>query len=175
MSIKQHGNVFIADTARVLGEVTMGEGVNVWYGAVLRGDVAAITVGEGTNVQDNAVIHCDKGRPNVVGAHVTIGHNAIVHGVEVGDGSMIGMGARLLGGSRVGRAAIVAAGAVVPQDMDVPDGMVAMGVPAKVVRPTRPQEQAYLRTIPPRYVELAELHATSPDDSRVRAYRASSP
>ena len=169
-SMKEIGDCYIADTARVLGDVTLGKGVNVWYGAVIRGDVASVSVGEGTNVQDNAVIHCDLARPNVIGKHVIIGHNAIVHGVEVGDGSMIGMGARLLGGTIIGEGAIVAAGAVVPQGVRVPDGMVAMGIPAKVVRETRDEEKAYLESVPRRYVELAKLHATQPDDDRVRPY-----
>ncbi|MEO0586174.1 MAG: gamma carbonic anhydrase family protein [Planctomycetota bacterium] len=159
MSVKRVGEVYMADTARVVGDVTLGVGVSLWYGAAVRGDVAPISIGDETNVQDNAVIHCDYGRRNRIGARVTIGHGAIVHGQYVGDGALIGMGATLLGRSRVGSRAIVAAGALVPEGMEVPDGHVAMGVPAKVVRPINEREAAYIAELPPRYVEEAQLHA----------------
>ncbi len=163
-------DVVLADTARVLGEVTLGPGVGVWYGAVIRGDVAAVSIGEGTNVQDNAVVHCDSGVPNRIGRHVSIGHGAIVHGAFVGDGSLIGMGAMVLGRTRIGAGCLIAAGAVLTPGMEVPDGMLAMGVPAKVVRPVNEQEKQYLAWLAPHYVELARLHAQSPDDPRVRPW-----
>ena len=171
MSIQRIANAYLADTARVTGEVTLGDDVNLWYNAVVRGDVAPVIIGRGTNVQDNAVVHCDKGFANEIGCDVIIGHGALVHGVFVGDGSMIGMGATVLGGSRIGKGCIVAAGAVVPQGLDVPDGMVVMGVPGRVLRPTREAEQAYLRTIPQRYVELARHYANHPDDTLTRPWR----
>ncbi len=163
MSMRAVKDFFIADTARVVGEVSISKDANLWYGVAIRGDVAPITIGQRTNVQDNVVIHCDKGHPNIIGNDVTIGHGAIVHGIEVGDGSMIGMGAIVLGGSRIGKGSIVAAGALVPQGMEVPDGHVAMGVPAKVVRETNDHEKKYLADIPPRYVEIARLHAEGTD------------
>lgn len=171
MSIHRIGNVFIADTARVLGEVTLGDDVNIWYGVSIRGDVAPIILGSATNVQDNAVIHCDKGYPNVIGANVTIGHGAIVHGESVGDGTLIGMGATVLGHTKIGKGCIIAAGAVVTPGMVVPDGMVVLGVPGKIVRPTNDTEKQYLADIPPRYVENARRHAEQRDDPRVRPYR----
>lgn len=170
MSIRRIGHAWIADTARVLGEVELGPDVSIWYGAVIRGDVAPITIGEMTNVQDNGVVHCDKGLPNVIGRRVTIGHGAIVHGVSVGDGALIGMGARLLGRSRIGARALVAAGALVPEGMEVPDDMVAMGMPARIVRPTTDREKQYLLALPPRYVDVAKMHAEHPEGPLCRSY-----
>ncbi len=151
-------HAYLADTARVRGDVTLGRDVSLWYGAVVRGDVAPVFIGDRTNVQDNAVIHCDHGYPNRIGANVTIGHGAICHGVEIGEGSLIGMGATLLGGSKIGKNALVAAGSLITQGMVVPDGHVAMGVPAKVARETNEKEREYIRILPERYVEEAQMH-----------------
>lgn len=167
MSIQQRAGAFIADTARVMGDVRLGENVNLWYGAAVRGDVAPVVIGEGTNVQDNAVIHCDHLYANVIGAHVTIGHGAIVHGESVGDGSLIGMGAVVLGHSKIARGCLIAAGALVPPGMEVPDGMLVVGVPGKVVRETNDEEKQYLAELPSHYVELARRHVEDPQDPRV--------
>jgi carbonic anhydrase/acetyltransferase-like protein (isoleucine patch superfamily) len=160
----------LADTARVLGEVTIGLDVSIWYGVSIRGDVAKVTIGEGTNVQDNAVIHCDHGFPNVIGSHVTIGHGAIVHGVEVGEGSLIGMAATLLGRTKIGKGCLIAAGAVVPPGTEVPDGMMVMGVPGRVARPVSEEEKKYLAWLAPHYVKLAKLHHEKPGDPRIRPW-----
>ncbi len=170
MSIHRIQHCYVADTARVLGEVSLSPDVNVWYGAVIRGDVAPITVGQGTNVQENAVIHCDQGFPNTIGSLVTIGHDAVVHGSSVGDGSLIGIGARVLGRTKIGKACLIAAGAVVPPGLEIPDGMVVMGVPGKIVRPTTDQEKELLLTLPPRYIALAKLHVEDPQNPRVKRW-----
>lgn len=170
MTMRFIQGVYLADTARVLGEVELHENVNIWYGVAIRGDVAKITIGEGSNVQDNAVVHCDHKFPNVIGAHVTIGHGAVIHGESVGDGSLIGIGATLLGHTRIGKGCLIAAGAVVPPGMEVPDGMMVMGIPAKVVRPVNDEEKKYLQTIPPRYVDLARHHHQKPADPLVKAW-----
>ena len=167
MSIRHINGVYIADTARVRGEVELGKDVNIWYGVSIRGDVAKVVIGEGTNVQDNAVIHCNYEVPNVIGKHVTIGHSAVIHGESIGNGCLIGIGAILLGHTRIGKGCLIAAGAIVPPGMEVPDGMMVMGVPGKIVRPVSEKEQHYLRDIPPRYVELAKLHYEKPNDPRV--------
>ncbi len=164
-------DAFIADTARVTGQVTLGAEVSVWYGAVIRGDVAPVTIGEGTNVQDNAVVHCDTDQPNVIGKHVVIAHGAIVHGQHVGDRTLIGMSATVLGETRIGWRCRIAAGAVVPPGLVVPDGHVVMGVPGRVVRPINEKEEAYLDWLAPHYVELARLYVDSPGDPRVRGFR----
>ena len=109
-------------------------------------------------MQDGACIHCDTDVPNVIGDDVTIGHGAIVHGKSVGAGSLIGMGAKVLGQTTIGRGCLIAAGAVVPPGLDVPDGMVVMGVPGKIVRPVRDQERQYMRWLAPHYVEIAQKY-----------------
>lgn len=161
---------YLADTAWVVGDVTLGDGVNIWPGVSIRGDVAPITIGEGTNVQDNATIHCDGGRPNVIGKHVTIGHNAVVHGVAVGDGSLIGMHATVLGRTVIGQRCLIAAGAVVPPGLEVPDDHVVMGLPGRVLRETTDEEKKYLAKLPPHYVLLAKRYHATPDAPELRPY-----
>lgn len=170
MTIRRAGTAFVADTARVLGDVTLARDVSVWYGTVIRGDVAPISVGDATNVQDLTMLHCDTDVPLVIGPNVTIGHSAVVHCAEVGEGSLIGIGARVLAGARIGKGCIVAAGAVVPPRMVVPDGHVVMGLPGKVVRAVSESERAYIAAIPPHYADLARHHADHPDAADVRPY-----
>ena len=172
MSIRLVKNVYLADTARVLGEVELARDVNIWYGASVRGDVAKVFVGASTNIQDNAVVHCDSGFPNTIGANVTIGHGALVHGEVVGDWTLIGMGAVVLGHTRIGSRCVVAAGAVVPPGTVVPDGMLIVGVPGRIARPINEKERQYLDWLAPHYVKLALLHQQSPDDPRIRPWEA---
>ena len=155
---KYRDGSFRAHNCTVVGEVIAGDDSSFWFNAVVRGDVAPVTIGKRTNVQDNAVVHCDSGVPNIIGDDVVIGHGAIVHGKQVGDGSLIGMVATLLSRSVIGKHCLIAAGAVVPPDLIVPDGMVVMGVPGKIVRPTKPEEQEYIRWLSRHYVELAERY-----------------
>lgn len=124
-------SAWIAPNATVVGDVTVGPNASVWYGAVVRGDVAPISIGANTNVQDNAVIHVSPGHAVRLGEGVTVGHAAIVHGCEVGDNTLIGMGAIVLDGVRVGRNCIVGAGALVTQGTVVPDGTLWFGSPAR--------------------------------------------
>lgn len=144
--------VMVAPGAVVMGDVTLGKHVNVWYNAVLRGDDGAITVGEGTNIQDGAILH----EETHVGAGCTIGHGAIVHGCTVGDNTLIGMGATILNGARVGSNCIVGAGALVTGKMDAPDGSMILGSPAKVVRPLTEAEIEGNRGSARGYLECAE-------------------
>lgn len=145
-------DVLICDGACVVGDVTLGKGVSVWYNAVLRGDEGAITVGENTNIQDGAVLH----EETKVGAGCTIGHNAIVHGCTVGDNVLIGMGAVVLNGARIEDDCIVGAGALVTGKMDAPAGSMILGSPAKVVRPLTEAEIAGNRRSAEGYLEAAE-------------------
>ena len=170
MTLHRLGPAILADTARVTGRVTLGRDASVWYGAAIRGDVAAITLGEGTNIQDNATVHCDSGVPNDIGRDVTIGHNAVVHGMSIGEGSLIGMHATVLGRTRIGRGCLVAAGAVVPPGLDVPDGMVVMGVPGRIVREVSEQERQYMAWLPAHYRQLAAKYADTPEAPEVRPY-----
>jgi carbonic anhydrase/acetyltransferase-like protein (isoleucine patch superfamily) len=156
---RTNGNWFKARSAVVTGEVTIGELCSFWFNAVVRGDVAPIRIGRRTNIQDGAVIHCDTGVANEIGEEVVIGHGAIVHGAKVGDRCLIGMGATLLSETRLGNDCFVAAGAVVPPGLEVPDGMMVMGVPGKIVRPVRDKEREYMRWLVPHYIELAEKYA----------------
>ena len=153
------GGWYVADSAVISADVRIGRDASFWFGTVVRGDVATVTIGARTNVQDMVLIHCDTGFPNHIGSDVTIGHGAIVHGVRVGDGSLIGMGAVLLGESTIGRECLVAAGAVVPPRMVVPDRTVVAGVPAKIIRDIGERDLAYMRHLPPHYVRLAQAHA----------------
>ena len=133
--------VFIAQGAHVIGDVHLADGVSVWFGAVLRGDIEPIRVGADSNVQDGAILHTDEGYPVDIGRRVTIGHAAIIHGATIEDEALIGMGATLLSGSTVGRGAVVAAGALVPEGATIPPGAPAMGVPARVVRALSDEEK----------------------------------
>jgi len=127
--------MYVAPSAVLVGDVTVEDGASVWHGAVLRGDFDAVVVGRDANVQDNAVLHVDRGMPCEIGARVTVGHGAVVHGCTVPDASLIGMNATVNSGASIGHGSLVAAGAVVPEGASFPDGSVIGGVPAKVLRP----------------------------------------
>jgi carbonic anhydrase/acetyltransferase-like protein (isoleucine patch superfamily) len=157
---KTAGNFFCAPNAFVVGEVTIGELCSFWFGAVVRGDVAPVQIGRRVNVQDNAVIHCDSGVANIIEDDVTIGHGAIVHGAHVGRGSLIGMGATVLGKTKIGHECLIAAGAVVSPGLEVPERMVVMGVPGKIVRPVKDEELKYMRWLTEHYVAMAEKYVT---------------
>ena len=152
------GNYFVAHNATLVGEVTIGELASFWFNAVVRGDVAPVTIGRRVNVQDGVVVHCDTDVPNVIEDDVTIGHGAIVHGTFVGRGSLVGMGSTLLSRTRIGRECLVAAGAVVPPGLEVPDRMLVMGVPGKIVRPVTERDLEYMRWLTGHYVELAQRY-----------------
>lgn len=139
--ITTKGVCYVAKEAVIKGDVTMGENVSVWYNATVRGDAYPIVIGDGTNVQDNAVLHVGEGYSLTIGNNVTIGHGAIVHGCEVGDDTIIGMGAIILNGAKVGRRCIIGAGALVTQGTVIPDGAMAFGNPAKVFRMLSEEEQ----------------------------------
>ena len=155
------GNFYVAPNAFVVGEVEIAADCSFWFGAVVRGDVAAVKLGKRVNVQDNAVIHCDSGVPNVIGDDVTIGHSAVVHGESIGAGTLIGMRATVLGKTRIGSECLIAAGAVLSPGLVVPDRMVVMGVPGKIVRPVRDEELKYMHCLTEHYVQLAKKYATS--------------
>jgi carbonic anhydrase/acetyltransferase-like protein (isoleucine patch superfamily) len=147
--------VYIAKTATVVGDVTLGDHASVWYGAVLRGDINRIVVGAGSNIQDNAVVHLADDFPALIGSHVTVGHSAIVHACTVGDETLVGMGAALLDGAVIGRQCLIGAHALVTQGTTVPDGSLVLGAPAKIVRSLSPEERAGLRRWADKYVANA--------------------
>jgi carbonic anhydrase/acetyltransferase-like protein (isoleucine patch superfamily) len=148
--------VFLAPTATVVGDVELGSGVSIWYAAVVRGDVNTISIGADSNVQDAAVLHGTLGEwPVVVGARVSIGHHATVHGCVLEDDVLVGIGARILDGARVGAFSLVAAGALVREGMRVPPRSLVVGVPGVVRRELSERELELIRRTPPRYRKLA--------------------
>ena len=149
---------FIHPAALVYGDVTLGAKASVWPSAVIRADSAPITVGESSNVQDGVVLHVDPGLPCTIGARVTIGHRAIVHGAVVEDDCLIGMGAILLNRVVVGKGSLVGAGALCSEGMVIPPGSLVIGVPAKVVRPLGDELRARISSGAKAYTDLAERH-----------------
>ena len=146
--------IYIAPGAFVIGDVTLGENVGIWYNAVVRGDTNSIYIGNNTNVQDNATLHTDKDFKLHIGDGVTIGHNAVVHGCTVGENTVIGMGSIILSGAIIGKNCIIGAGSLVTGKMNIPDGSLVMGSPAKVTRPLMKQEIESNRENAIHYVEL---------------------
>ena len=149
---------WIAPTAVLLGDVTIGPESTVWYHAVIRGDTDAIRIGRATNIQDGCVLHADPGVPCTLGDRVTVGHGAIVHGATVEDDCLIGMRAVVMNGARIGRGSIVAVGAIVTEGTVVPPGSVVMGQPAKVKREATEQDLARIRRAAEHYVEAGRAY-----------------
>lgn len=155
--------VYLAQGVQLVGDVTLGEDCSVWYNAVLRGDEAPITVGPRSNIQDNCVLHVDVDAPIHIGADVTVGHSAILHGCTIGDCSLVGMGSILLNGARIGRNVLIAAGSLIPQNAVIPDGVLVMGSPARVKRPLTPEELTSLKQSAEHYCHLAKAAKTTPE------------
>lgn len=154
-----HPEAYVVDNASVIGRVSLGANVGVWFNAVIRGDNEAITIGEGSNVQDGAVLHADPGFPLLIGRRVTVGHQAMVHGCSVGDGSLIGIQAVVMNGAVLGQQCLVGAGAVVTEGKSFPDRSLILGSPAKAVRTLNDEQLAMLR------------HAADSYSSRIARYR----
>ncbi len=154
-------SAWVSPTSTLVGAVTLGERASVFYGAVLRADVDSITIGDDTNLQDNVTMHCDAGSPARVGARVSVGHGAILHGCTVEDDSLIGMGSTVLNGAVIGAGSLVAAGAVVLEGTVVPPGSLVAGVPAKVRRELTDEERAGIRDNAARYLTTAALHRSA--------------
>lgn len=167
MAIYQYGEhrpqigeeVYVAETADVIGQVTLERKANVWYQAVLRGDTDHLHVGEESNIQDGAVLHADPGFPLKIGKSVTVGHQAMLHGCTIGDGSLVGIQAVVLNGAVIGRNCLVAAGAVVKEGATFPDNSLIVGAPAKVIRELSPEAIEGLANNAAGYVERASRHA----------------
>lgn len=158
-SPKIHSSAFIADTARVIGDVEIGEDSSIWFGVVVRGDVNRIRIGARSNIQDNSVVHVtDSVSPTTIGDDVTVGHRVVLHGCTLKSGCLVGMGAIVMDDAVVGEGAMVAAGSLVPRGMEIPPGMVAFGAPAKVRRPTREIEAQIIAGSPGHYVEISSQY-----------------
>ena len=160
------GSAWVAPGAYVIGEVRLGEESSVWYGAVLRGDTEPIQIGDRTNLQDGCILHADLGFPATVGQGCVVGHNAVVHGCEIGDSCLVGMGATILNGAKIGDGSIVAAGAVVPEGREFPSRSLIVGVPAKRVSDVTDEQAADIERGASEYVERAAAHRVALDESR---------
>ena len=152
-------NVFIAPSAVVIGDVEIADGASVWYGAVIRGDLASITIGRDTNIQDNCTIHVDEGRPAVIGASVVVGHNAVVHGCTIDDLCLIGINAVILNSAHIRRGSVVAAGAVVLEGQAVGPLELAAGMPARVRKQLPADMPDKIRHDAAIYLDLARRYA----------------
>jgi carbonic anhydrase/acetyltransferase-like protein (isoleucine patch superfamily) len=153
-------SAWVADSAQVMGQVELGADSSVWFGAVVRGDTDSIRIGQGTNIQDASVLHADHGKPLVIGDHVTVGHQVMLHGCTVGDGSLIGIGAVVLNGAVIGKGCIVGAGALVTEGKVFEDGTMIIGSPAKAVRQLDAQQQQALLMSAAHYVQNARRFKT---------------
>lgn len=151
-----HPTAFVANSAQVVGRVTLGEGSSVWFNTVIRADNEPMTIGAGSNIQDGSVLHSDTGFPLSVGARVTVGHQVVLHGCTVGDESLIGIGAVVLNGAKIGKHCLVGAGALVTEGKEFPDGSMILGSPAKVVRQLTPEQIDGLRRSAQHYIANAQ-------------------
>lgn len=152
------GSAWIAPGAQVIGKVVLAEGVSIWFNAVLRADNEPMTIGRDTNVQDGCVFHVDPGFPLVIGADVTVGHKAILHGCTIGDGCLIGMGAVVMNGAKVGESCLIGANALVPEGREIPPRSLVLGQPAKVVRTLDDATVATIREASVRYRERQDQY-----------------
>ncbi|GAD20769.1 transferase hexapeptide protein [Acidovorax sp. MR-S7] len=148
-------SAWVADSAQVMGNVSVGEDASVWFGTVVRGDCESIAIGAGSNVQDASVLHADVGKPLVIGERVTVGHQVMLHGCTIGDESLIGIGAIVLNGARIGKNCLVGAGSLVTEGKEFPDGSMILGSPAKAVRQLTPEQIEGLRQSAQHYIENA--------------------
>jgi carbonic anhydrase/acetyltransferase-like protein (isoleucine patch superfamily) len=153
--------VWVADSAQVIGRVRLGSEASVWFGAVIRGDNEWISIGARSNVQEGCVLHTDLGSPLTLGDDVTVGHQVMLHGCTVGDGSLIGIQAVVLNGVRIGKNCLVGAGSVVTEGKEFPDNVLILGSPAKVVRELSPEQAARLRMSAAFYVNNAKRFSTT--------------
>ena len=155
-----HESAWVADNAQVMGNVHLAEDSSVWFGVVIRGDTETISVGRGSNIQDNSVLHADMGLPLTIGENVTVGHQVMLHGCTVGDGSLIGIQAVVLNGAKIGKNCLVGAGSLVTEGKEFPDGSMILGSPAKAVRQLSPEQIEGLKMSAKHYVDNARRYKT---------------
>lgn len=153
-----HASAWVADSAQVIGDVALAEGSSIWFGVVARGDTARISVGRGSNIQDGSVLHADEGMPLVIGENVTVGHQAMLHGCTIGDGSLVGIQAVVLNGAKIGKNCLVGAGALVTEGKEFPDGCMILGSPAKAVRQLSPEQIEGLKQSAQHYMDNARRY-----------------
>jgi len=156
---EMHAESWVAESAAVLGRVHMHKDTSVWFGATVRGDNDPVVIGEGSNVQDGSVLHTDVGYPLTIGKHVTIGHLVMLHGCEIGDGSLIGIGSIILNGAKIGKNCLIGAKSLITENKVIPDGSMVMGAPGKVVRELSPEQIAGMQLGSHHYVEHWKRYA----------------
>lgn len=153
-----HESAWVADNAQVMGDVKLAENSSVWFGVVIRGDTETITIGQGSNIQDNSVLHADHGMPLNIGENVTVGHQVMLHGCTVGDGSLIGIQAVILNGAKIGKNCLVGAGSLVTEGKEFPDGCMILGSPAKAVKQLSPEQIEGLKMSAQHYMDNAKRY-----------------
>ena len=153
-----HGEYWIAPGAHVIGSVVLGRDVSIWFNAVVRGDNDVITIGDNTQVQDGCVLHCDPGFPLTIGANASIGHKATVHGCTIGDNTLIGINAVVLNGAKIGKNCLIGANSLITENKVIPDGVMVLGSPGRVVRELKPAEISFLRETADYYSERAKRY-----------------
>ncbi len=158
---KMADSAWVADSAQVIGKVELGENVSVWFGTVIRGDSEVIRIGKGSNIQDASVLHADPGVPLTLGENVSVGHQVMLHGCTVGDGTLIGIGAVVLNRARIGKNCLVGAGSLVTEGKEFPDGSMILGSPARVARQLTPEQITGLQGIAQHYVDNTALFRRS--------------
>jgi gamma-carbonic anhydrase len=151
-------DVFVADSARVIGDTRLGAGASIWFGAVLRGDINYVSVGKRSNIQDNSVLHVGDNHPCIIKDHVLVGHQATIHGCTIHNGCLIGIGAIILNGAVIGKESLVAAGALIPEGMKVPPRSLVLGTPARVKRKVKKAELEDIRYWVQRYYALGQIY-----------------
>ena len=149
---------WVAESAEVIGKVELHQNASIWPKVVVRGDNDLIQIGEGSNVQDASVLHTDPGHPLIIGKNVTIGHQVMIHGCQIGDGSLIGIGAVILNGAKIGKNCLVGAGALVTEGKEFPDGSMILGSPAKVAKTLTSEQMVGIEDIAGRYVNNAQRY-----------------
>ncbi len=150
------GQYFIADSAQVIGNVRLRSNASIWFGTVIRGDNELIDIGEGSSVQDNCTFHTDAGFPLTLAANCSVGHNAILHGCTIGEGSLIGMGAIVMNGVKIGKGCVVGAGSVIPEGKEFPDRSLIVGAPGRVIRTLTDEQVKELTRAAPHYVQNSQ-------------------
>ena len=156
IGVQAEGDYWVADSAMVMGNVLLKQDASVWFNAVVRGDNDQITIGEGSNVQDGSVLHTDPGYPLVIGPHVTIGHKVMLHGCDIGEGSLIGINAVVLNGAKIGKNCIIGANALITEGKEIPDNSMVMGSPGKVVKTLTDEQAQGIRVGAAHYVQNAK-------------------
>ena len=151
--------LFRAENATVIGDVTLGKDVGIWFGAVIRADKDRVVIGDRTNIQDNCVVHTTTGHPVLIGDDVSVGHGAILHGCTIKNQVLVGMGAIVLNGAVIGKGSVIGAGAVVKEGMDVPEGSVIVGIPGKIIKPATDEQKNHILANAASYVNLAREYA----------------